>query len=93
MNRPTWAMHLYLTAPTLASSNMKLSRKKTNITDDAELLISHGRVHLAIELLQNHLIEAPKDSASTWLFLLDLLAKEGMQNEFEIAANECKKHL
>jgi hypothetical protein len=70
----------------------EIIEEATNITDDAELLISHGRVHLAIELLQNHLIEAPKDSASTWLFLLDLLAKEGMQNEFEIAANECKKH-
>lgn len=70
----------------------EIIEEETNITDDAELLISHGRVHLAIELLQNHLIEAPKDSASTWLFLLDLLAKEGMQNEFEIAANECKKH-
>ena len=70
----------------------EIIQEETNITDDAELLISHGRIHLAIELLQNHLIETPKDSASTWLFLLDLLAKEGMQNEFEIAANECKKH-
>ncbi|OYY49407.1 MAG: hypothetical protein B7Y48_06360 [Methylophilales bacterium 28-44-11] len=70
----------------------EIIHEETNITDDAELLISHGRIHLAIELLQNHLIETPKDSASTWLFLLDLLAKEGMQNEFEIAANECKKH-
>ena len=70
----------------------EIIQEETNITEDAELLISHGRINLAIELLQNHLIEAPKDSASTWLFLLDLLAKEGMQNEFEIAANECKKH-
>ena len=70
----------------------EIIQEETNITEDAELLISHGRIHLAIELLQNHLIENPKDSASTWLFLLDLLAKEGMQNEFEIAANECKKH-
>ena len=70
----------------------EIIQEETNITEDAELLISHGRINLAIELLQNHLIENPKDSASTWLFLLDLLAKEGMQNEFEIAANECKKH-
>lgn len=70
----------------------EIIQEETNITEDAELLISHGRINLAIELLQNHLIENPKDSASTWLFLLDLLAKEGMQKEFEIAANECKKH-
>lgn len=70
----------------------EIIQEETNVTEDAELLISHGRINLEIELLQNHLIENPKDSASTWLFLLDLLAKEGLQNEFEIAANECKKH-
>jgi len=70
----------------------EIIQEETHITEDAELLISHGRIHLAIELLQNHLIETPKDSASTWLFLLDLLAKEGMQKEFEVAATECKKH-
>jgi hypothetical protein len=73
-------------------SHSEIIEEVTHITDDAELLISHGRIHLAIELLQNHLIESPKESASTWLFLLDLLAKESMQSEFEIAANECKKH-
>lgn len=73
-------------------SHSEIIEEVTHITDDAELLISHGRIHLAIELLQNHLIESPKESASTWLFLLDLLAKENMQSEFEIAANECKKH-
>lgn len=70
----------------------EMIQEETHVTEDAELLISHGRVHLAIELLQNHLIETPKDSASTWLFLLDLLAKEGMEKEFEVAANECRKH-
>lgn len=70
----------------------EIIQEEMHITEDAELLISHGRVHLAIELLQNYLIDTPKDSASTWLFLLDLLAKEGMQKEFEVAANECKKH-
>lgn len=70
----------------------EIIQEETHVTEDAELLISHGRVHLAIELLQNHLIETPKDSASTWLFLLDLLAKEGMEKEFEVAANECRKH-
>lgn len=75
-----------------SQAHSEIIQEDTNITEDAELLISHGRVHLAIELLQNHLIETPKDSASTWLFLLDLLAKEGMQKEFEVAANECKKH-
>ncbi|MGV3581564.1 MAG: type IV pilus assembly protein FimV [Methylophilus sp.] len=64
----------------------------TNIADDAKLFLSHGRTGLAIQLLQNHLVEFPRESASNWLFLLDLLAKEGKQEEFETAANECKKY-
>ena len=46
-----------------------------NILDHADVFLSHGRTSLAIELLQNHLLEHPKQSVTVWLFLLDLLAK------------------
>ena len=64
----------------------------TSVTDDAKLFLSHGRTGLAIQLLQNHLIDFPRESAETWLLLLEILAKEGKEEEFETAANECKKY-
>jgi hypothetical protein len=64
----------------------------TNVNDDAKLFLSHGRTGLAIQILQDNLMEHPNESAANWLLLLDLLAKEGNQDKFEIAANECKKH-
>ncbi|MDX1916306.1 MAG: hypothetical protein SFU55_12045 [Methylophilus sp.] len=80
------------TAPFNTQANNDIIEEETNVTDDAELFLSHGRTNLAIELLQQHLVEHPKDSASVWMYLLDLLAKEGMQKEYEIAATECRKH-
>ncbi len=70
----------------------EIVEETSNIKEDAELFLAHGRTGLAITLLQNHLMESPKESASTWMFLLDLLAKEGMQDEFESTAIECRKH-
>jgi hypothetical protein len=67
-------------------------QEDTQILDDADLFVSHGRKSLAIQLLQSHLMENPKDSASIWMYLLDLLAKEGLEKEYDIAAKECKKH-
>jgi hypothetical protein len=63
-----------------------------NILDHADVFLSHGRTSLAIQLLQNHLIEHPKKSVTEWLFLLDLLAKENMQAMYEQTALECKEH-
>ncbi|HAF00336.1 MAG TPA: hypothetical protein DCO68_04530 [Methylophilaceae bacterium] len=80
------------TAPFNTQANNEIVEEETKVTDDAELFLSHGRTNLAIELLQLHLVEHPKDSASVWMYLLDLLAKEGMQKEYEIAATECRKH-
>lgn len=74
------------------NATAEIIEEASNIKEDAELFLAHGRTGLAITLLQNHLSEAPKESASTWMFLLDLLAKEGMQEEFETAAAECRKH-
>ncbi len=63
-----------------------------NILDHADVFLSHGRTSLAIQLLQNHLIEHPKKSVTEWLFLLDLLAKDNMQAMYEQTALECKEH-
>ena len=63
-----------------------------NILDHADVFLSHGRTSLAIQLLQNHLLDFPKNSVTIWLFLLDLLAKENMQGAYEQTALECKEH-
>ena len=63
-----------------------------NILDHADVFLSHGRTSLAIQLLQNHLLDYPKQSVTIWLFLLDLLAKENMQAAYEQTAMECKEH-
>jgi hypothetical protein len=63
-----------------------------NILDHADVFLSHGRTSLAIQLLQNHLIEHPKKSVTEWLFLLDLLAKDNMQAMYEQITLECKEH-
>jgi hypothetical protein len=63
-----------------------------NILDHADVFLSHGRTSLAIQLLQNHLLDHPKQSVTIWLFLLDLIAKENMQAAYEQTALECKEH-
>lgn len=76
----------------LVQSNEPANQVNTGIMEDVDVFLTHGRTNLAIQLLQNHLIENPKESAVIWIFLLDLLAKEGKRREYEITANECKKH-
>jgi hypothetical protein len=63
-----------------------------NVLDHADVFLSHGRTSLAIQLLQNHLLDHPKQSVTIWLFLLDLIAKENMQAAYEQTALECKEH-
>lgn len=63
-----------------------------NILDHADVFLSHGRTSLAIQLLQNHLLDFPKQSVTIWLFLLDLLAKENLQATYEQTTLECKEH-
>ncbi|MFM9835572.1 MAG: hypothetical protein ACKVOA_05675 [Methylophilaceae bacterium] len=63
-----------------------------SILDHADVFLSHGRTSLAIQLLQNHLLDHPKQSITIWLFLLDLLAKENLQAVYEQTALECKEH-
>ena len=62
------------------------------VLDHADVFLSHGRTALAIQLLQNHLLDYPKQSVTIWLFLLDLLSKENMQAVYEQTALECKEH-
>ena len=64
----------------------------STVLDHADVFLSHGRTSLAIQLLQNHLLDYPKQSVTIWLFLLDLLSKEKMQAVFEQTALECKEH-
>ena len=64
-----------------------------NILDHADVFLSHGRTSLATQLLQNHLLDYPKQSVTIWLFLLDLQAKENMQAAYEQTMLECKKTL
>lgn len=79
-------------SPFLNSMPEDVTHENTDVIEDADVFISHGRTNLAVQLLQNHLMESPKKSASTWLFYLDLLAKEDMKQAFDEAAAECRKH-
>ena len=63
-----------------------------NVLDHADVFLSHGRTSLAIQLLQNHLLDFPKQSVTIWMYLLDLLAKENLQALYEQTALECKEH-
>ncbi len=63
-----------------------------SVLDHADVFLSHGRATLAIQLLQNHLLEHPKQSVTIWLFLLDLLARENLQELYKEAAEDCKLH-
>jgi TolA-binding protein len=62
------------------------------ILDHADVFLSHGRRSLAIQLLQNHLSDFPKQSVTIWLFLLDLIAKEKLQSLYEQTTLQCKEH-
>ena len=85
-----------LFSPSIAETEAKFSveefNDEQNILDHADVFLSHGRTSLAIQLLQNHLIEHPKKSVTEWLFLLDLLAKDNMQAMYEQTALECREH-
>ena len=62
-----------------------------SVIDHAHVFIEHGRPALAIQLLQNHLSDLPSESPAVWLELLDLLAKEGIETEYDDAVIESNK--
>jgi hypothetical protein len=63
-----------------------------NVLEDADVFIEHDRPALAIQLLQNHLNDAPAESPVIWFKLLNLLAKDGSKTDYDAAVVECKKH-
>jgi len=63
-----------------------------SVVDDANVFIEHGRPTLAIQLLQNHLTEAPAESPAIWFKLLNLLDKEGSETDYDEAVVECNKY-
>ncbi|MDP1658199.1 MAG: hypothetical protein Q8L73_02460, partial [Methylotenera sp.] len=63
-----------------------------SVIDDADVFIEHGRPALAIQLLQNHLIDSPAESPAIWLKLINLLSKEASETEYDEAVLECNKH-
>jgi hypothetical protein len=75
-----------------AVEELPLLIEEENVLDHADVFLSHGRSSLAIQLLQNHLLDFPKQSVTIWLFLLDLLAKENLPAIYEQTALECKEH-
>jgi hypothetical protein len=63
-----------------------------SVLDDANVFIAHGRPTLAIQLLQNHLTEAPAESPAIWFKLLNLLARESSETDYDEAVVECNKY-
>lgn len=68
------------------------SDQEMSVLEHADVFLSHGRTELAIQMLQSHLLEHPKQSVTIWLFLLDLLAKQNLHALYEQTAMECKDH-
>jgi hypothetical protein len=66
---------------------------KEDILDQAEVFVAHGHANLAIQMLQQHLHQAPTESPVPWLLLLDLLRREGDEAGYAAATLECKRHL
>jgi hypothetical protein len=63
-----------------------------SVLEHADVFIAHGRPILAIQLLQNHLADAPTQSPTIWLKLLSLLADEGSETEYDVAVIECNQY-
>lgn len=63
-----------------------------DILDQAEVCVAHGHASLAIHMLQEYVRNAPTESPVPWLLLLDLLAREGPEAEYQATCLACKKH-
>ena len=69
-----------------------IDNNEHDILDHVDVFLSHGRTQLAIQLLQNHLLEFPKQSVAIWLLLLELQAKENLPEDYKQSSLECKEH-
>jgi hypothetical protein len=65
---------------------------KDNIIDEAEVFVAHGHTHLAMNLLEEHLQNTPRDSPVPWLLLLDLQKRTGQRARFEATRTACKQN-
>jgi hypothetical protein len=65
---------------------------REDILDQAEVFVAHGRSNFAIQVLQDHLQEAPQESPEPWLLLLDLLRRDGLTNEYMKASEACQRY-
>ncbi|MBC7697232.1 MAG: hypothetical protein H7Z70_02570 [Bacteroidia bacterium] len=63
-----------------------------SVIDHADVFIEHGRPALAIQLLQNHLSDLPAESPAVWLKLLNLLAREGNEADYDEAVIESNQY-
>lgn len=79
-------------SPIRGPQNVSSQQSTNAVMQGASRLFTHGRINQAIEHLQQHLARHPKCSPWMWLYLLDLLSKEGKQQEFDIVAGDCRKH-
>lgn len=75
------------------SASIMLNEHATddNVLENADVFIAHERPALAIQLLQNHLIDFPSESPKIWLKLLSLIAKDGNKEEYEKTVSDCKQ--
>jgi hypothetical protein len=65
---------------------------KDDILDQAEVFMAHGHGEIAINLLQEHVRDAPDESPVPWLLLLDLLHRENDTAGYAAASAECRRH-
>lgn len=89
---PEGSMESIFAATSMDEPDIILKEEEFSVLDHADVFLSHGRATLAIQLLQNHLLEHPKQSVTIWLFLLDLLQKEKLQTVYQETALDCKLH-
>ena len=94
-NEPTFDNSFATQVPNEFSSPASMAQIENgeveNVIEHADVFIEHGRPALAIQLLQTFLEDAPAESLSVWLKLLNLLAKEGSESDYEFAINECNQ--
>jgi len=68
------------------------SNASADILESADVFIEHGRPSLAIQLLQDYLIDYPAESPKIWLRLLSLLAANGPEAEYTQALADCSHY-
>jgi hypothetical protein len=63
-----------------------------SVMDEAEVFMAHGHAELAINLLQEHVREAPDESPIPWMLLLDLLRRSRQARDYAETGQVCKQY-